>query len=121
ILASLEYRTLVVQDLYRQFLRREAEPLGLGVFTTFLGAGGTATQVEALLVGSPEYYRSQGGGSSAGFLDAVYHDVLGRPTDPSGRNSFGQALSAGARPGDVAAAVFASPAFHGVLVESLYP
>jgi Concanavalin A-like lectin/glucanases superfamily/Bacterial Ig-like domain (group 3)/Domain of unknown function (DUF4214) len=121
ILASLEYRTLVVQDLYRQFLRREADPFGLGVFTTFLGAGGTAARVEALLVGSPEYFQTQGGGSDAGFLDALYRDVLDRQTDPSGRESFGQALSAGAPPGDVAAAVFASPEFHGRQVESLYP
>jgi hypothetical protein len=118
--ASLEYRTLVVKDLYRQFLRREAEPFGLGVFTTFLGAGGTAAQVESIIVGSPEYYQRQGGGSDAGFLDAVYRDLLGRPTDPSGRMSFGQALTAGAQPADVAAAIFASPEFHGRLVESLY-
>src|SRR5262249_46107544 len=64
---------------------------------------------------------SQGGGSNAGFLDALYHDVLGRQTDATGRRIFGQALSAGARPEDVAAAVFTSRESNERLMESLYP
>jgi acyl-CoA thioesterase-1 len=44
--------------------------------SAFLGSGGTVNQLEAVLFGSPEYYR-QAGGTAAGFLDALYQDVLG--------------------------------------------
>src|SRR5262249_50380083 len=37
---SVEYRTVVVQGLYGQFLGRAADAFGLNTFVTFLGAGG---------------------------------------------------------------------------------
>src|SRR5262249_16807958 len=92
IQASVEYRTEVVQGLYQQFLPRAADPTGLNSFVTYLGTGGTSTQVQALISGSPEYYQVRGSGTAAGFLDAIYQDVLGRAVDPVGRQAFGAAL-----------------------------
>src|SRR5207302_957144 len=46
-LGSLEYRTRTVQDLYRRFLQREADPVGLNGWVAFLGQGGSAGQIAA--------------------------------------------------------------------------
>jgi hypothetical protein len=48
-------------------------------------------------------------GTNAGFLAALYGDVLGRPLDPAGAQVWGQLLSQGATPpAAVAAAVLGS-------------
>ena len=57
-----------------------------------LNAGGTLQQVESSILISPEYFQ-RAGGSIAGFLGALYHDVLGRGLDPSGAMLYGQLLS----------------------------
>src|SRR5262249_33381464 len=74
--ASLEYRTILVTNLYTTFLHRPVDASGLSTFTTILGNSGTVEQVEAFLAGSPEYFQAQGHGTSDGFLDALYRDAL---------------------------------------------
>jgi hypothetical protein len=47
------------------------------------------------MLGSSEYYFGRGGGTSFGFLNALYHDVLGRPLDNAGTVFWGGLLAAG--------------------------
>jgi autotransporter-associated beta strand protein len=118
--ASPEYRNNVVQGLYQQLLHRVADPFGLNVFVSLLGAGGTARQVEALILGSTEYCHSQGGGTNAGFVTALYADILHRTPDDFGMQVFSQALGNGVTPQQVADLVFSSDEYVQATVEGLY-
>ena len=68
----------------------DADAFGLGVFSTFLGQGGTPEQVAAAITGSPEYAQLHGA-TDAGFLAGLYQDALGRTPDPTGQAVFGSA------------------------------
>jgi hypothetical protein len=119
IQASTEYCTNVVQGLYQELLGRAADPYGFDTFMAFLGAGGTARQVEALILGSPEYYQAHGG-SNDGFLTALYGDVLHRAPDPYGMQVYGAALASGMTPQQVAEVVFSSGEYQQAAVQDLY-
>src|SRR5205823_1996617 len=92
---SAEHRTITVQDLYRHYLQREADPTGLKAATAFLMAGGSVEQVEAMITSSPEYFQRRGSGSNDGFLAALYQDAFNRPIDSVGQSAFGSALASG--------------------------
>src|SRR5262249_53078324 len=79
-----EFRRRALDQLYLRLLDRPIDPAGENGWTAFLAGGGTLEQVEAAILGSPEYLTSQAGGTTRGFLDAVYTDVLGRAIDPAG-------------------------------------
>lgn len=117
---SQEWRSDQVQALYRQFLRRDADPSGLNTFVTFLSNGGTLQQLKAILTSSDEYLLVQGGASNNGFLTALYHEALNRPPDAGGLAAFTQALSQGATRQQVAAAVFGSQEYLQDLVATFY-
>jgi sugar lactone lactonase YvrE len=120
ITASQEYRTLVVQNLYMRILHRSADPSGLSTFVTLLAQGGTAEQIEAQLLGSDEYFNNRGGGTTAGFLGALYQDVLNRPIDNTGLQVWELALANGTSRLDVAAAILASAESDADQVQSAY-
>src|SRR5262249_3847158 len=73
---STEARILQVQALYARYLGRPADTGGQASGIQFLQGGGRQEQLAAFLLGSPEYFLVRGGGTNAGFLNAVYHDVL---------------------------------------------
>jgi hypothetical protein len=119
IVASPEYRTLVVRDVYARLLQREADAAGLAAFVSLLGAGGTVAQVQAQMAASPEYAQLHGG-SPDDFLAALYGDLLGRTPDPVGQAAFGQALAAGTDRGAVAAAIVGSAEYQARLVNDYF-
>lgn len=92
---SLEYRQLVVQKLYRQYLKRPPDPGGLTHGAAFLAANGTADQLAADLAGSQEYFQVRGRGTNDGFLTALYQDVQKQPIDSSSRAHFTQRMANG--------------------------
>jgi virginiamycin B lyase len=55
ILASSEYLQDVVQSLYHQLLKRDADPDGLATYVGLLQGGATDQQIMADIAGSPEY------------------------------------------------------------------
>jgi hypothetical protein len=84
IVRSSEAHTWVVDALYRQFLKRPADPAGEANAVGFLQHGGTEEQLIAAFVTSPEYYDHATGGSSSGLPDGnwlalLYQQLLGRP------------------------------------------
>jgi hypothetical protein len=110
---SKEYRSDVVQGLYAQLLLRAVDSGGLQGWLNFLANGGTDEQVEAAILSSTEYLRKRGGGSTAGFLAAVYQDVLGRPIDSAGAAAWSQQMQHGMTRNQVAAAILgAREALH---------
>jgi uncharacterized membrane protein/transglutaminase-like putative cysteine protease len=116
---ALEYRHAQVQDLYTRLLHRAVDPSGLAGGVDFLQAGGTVEQLAAAVAGSDEFFQ-QNGGSTDGFLQALYRDGLGRAIDDPGRVAFAQALAAGAGRAQVAAVVFGSAEYRTDLVRDLY-
>jgi hypothetical protein len=56
ILTSPEYYQDLVQSLYRQLLKRDADPSGLATYVGLLQAGATDQQIIADLAGSTEYF-----------------------------------------------------------------
>jgi hypothetical protein len=120
ILASTECHTRTVQGTYGQLLGRAAESRGLDTFVGYLDGGGSAAQVEALVLASPEYAQRRGAWADATFVDAVYQDLLGRKGDPQGMGTFTAALSEGMPRQDVALAIMASPEAEQGLVAADY-
>jgi hypothetical protein len=108
IQASREYHTHRIHDLYGQWLGRTPDPFGREGFLSFLDHGGTTDAMTALILSSPEYDQAHGG-NAAGFLTAVYHDLLGRTPDAQGMTAFEAALNAGVSRQEVATAVVVSP------------
>jgi hypothetical protein len=92
---SQEYRVKVVTNLYVSLLGRQPDAGGLALFVNYLGAGGTIGDVKAIMVSSDEYFFGKGGGTNAGWLAAVYQDILGRAPDPAGQAVFGSLLAGG--------------------------
>jgi len=118
--AGREFRSMEVQNLYSRLLNRVADTAGLSACVNFLGQGHSITQVEDLLLGSNEYFARRGGGTTAGFLQAVYRDVLGRAIDSGGAQDWGQNLANGLSRADVAAAILSSREAAADLVAALY-
>ena len=94
ITASTEYRTKVVDRLYRDLLDRPADKSGLNTFVGALAAGASIEQVQAVLVGSTEYYQ-HAGGTDEKFLGNLYAKVLHRGIDTVGKATWTQALTNG--------------------------
>jgi hypothetical protein len=109
-----------VTNLYTRYLRRDPDPGGLALFTAFLANGGTVEQVAEMLTASPEYFENAGGGTNAGFLDALYSDALDRSVDPFGQAVFDQAMDQGVSRAAIVTAVFTSSEFEQGLVDGLY-
>ena len=107
--SSGEYHLREVQDLYRRLLRREADATGLASWTQYLDQGGTAESLQALILGSGEYFTRIAGGTVDGFLQALYSDVLHRAPDAAGLQGWGELMEdEDATPTDIAAAVMRS-------------
>ena len=79
ITTSTEFRQNLVRQLFQKLMGRQADPGGLDGFVNMLAAGGTVQQVVAAIAGSAEYLQNRGGGTTNGFIDALFQDVLGRP------------------------------------------
>lgn len=94
--------------------------MGLNHFVRILQGGGTPDQVKAAMFGSPEYFQGRSGGTSAGFLTALYQDVLGRPVDPSGGVTWGLMLARGFSRELVARMVLASREADTIAVDGFY-
>jgi hypothetical protein len=117
---SREYRTDQVQTLYQRYLKRAADPTGLANDITFLQSGGTVEQLAAVIIGSPEFFQKQGGGTNNGFLSALYQDALNRPIDSGGAAQWLQAFAIGATTTEVAGAIVTSLEYRQDLVQSYY-
>ncbi|MFO0909074.1 MAG: autotransporter-associated beta strand repeat-containing protein [Isosphaeraceae bacterium] len=81
ILRSPEYGSRLIEELTQRYLRRAATSDEVRRAQTRVSAGASAEQLAATLLSSSEYFRRQGGGTGAGFLNALYRDVLGRSVD----------------------------------------
>ncbi len=78
LLNSREARIQAIQRAYLTLLDRPAGAKELSDALGVLQSGGAISQVEATILGSPEYFQRRAGGTNEGFLAALYTDLLGR-------------------------------------------
>src|SRR5262249_54360618 len=76
--ASDEYRIDRIEQAYTAFLGRSGSSDGPASFLDFLRQGGTAEQLEVLILTSREYAQGHTDGTVSGFVRALYRDVLHR-------------------------------------------
>lgn len=115
------FHGLEVRQQYQALLHRAADPMSLAGWVQALGAGTTVEQLQASLAGSLEYYQNRGGGTDAGFLAALYPDLLGRPITLMEAHLDEQALSAGESRTNLAAGILGTAEYDRHLVAQLYP
>src|SRR5262249_37283025 len=72
------------------------------------------------LVGSVEFFITQGGGTNSGFLNAMYMNALNRPVDNSGLSSWLPLLNAGVQRGSIAFAIVDSTEALNYVVGGFY-
>jgi uncharacterized secreted protein with C-terminal beta-propeller domain len=116
---STESQTDTVNRLYETYLGRDAEADGLNFWLGYLSQGHSAEELQAQILGSAEYL-SRHGGTTAGFLTALYHDLLHRDMDESGRQTWTAALAAGASRDRVAWMITHSDEASRLVVQDMY-
>ncbi|HEV3339153.1 MAG TPA: SBBP repeat-containing protein, partial [Pirellulales bacterium] len=107
LLHSGEYYGLLIGGLYQQYLGRTADSAGLVYWVGQLQQGMTDEQIEAAFAGANEFYQ-HAGGTDAGWVRAMYLDILGRAADAGGLASWTGQLSQGANRSAVAQGFAAS-------------
>jgi hypothetical protein len=115
-----EYRKVLVTAEFQRYLHRAADPLALRAFGDFLAAGGTAEQLDAILVSSPEYFARRAASDDNGFLDSLFGDALHRGVDPDARTFYGDLLTRGASRAQITSIVFASDEYRRDLVDDWF-
>jgi hypothetical protein len=114
-----EHRSLETEQVFRQYLHREADTGGLDFGVSFLAAGGTVEQLAARVCGSDEYF-SDGGGTNDGFLTRLFADALGRSIDAPSLAFFGSRLDGGATRWQIAASVLGSDEYRAGVISGIY-
>jgi hypothetical protein len=84
---SVEYRTRQIQAMYQKYLGRSSDAAGLGAHLLYISGGGSWDALRATFLSSNEYYR-RAGGTTDGFLAALYRDVMGRAIDAVGQREY---------------------------------
>ena len=116
---SAEFLTNLVTQDYMQLLHRNPSPAEVASWVNLLNTGLSDEHVLAGFTSSAEYYQ-QAGGNDQGWLDALYHDLLGRSPDTAGEASWLQALASGTSRFNVALAFAVSVEHESLVVEADY-
>lgn len=97
-----EYRRGEIESAYQTFLHRAADPAGENYFLNLVNSTqgihsgpGTERRTSAILMSSQEYYVNRGGGTNAGFITAIFEDVLKRAPDAPALAFYEQELAMG--------------------------
>jgi hypothetical protein len=120
VLASTEQRIAATHRLYRTYLDRDADTAALQLFPAQLAAGTTLQQLRRVLLASGEYYATRGGSTNAGFVTALFDDVLGRAPSQLEMTWLEGQLLAGTTRDQVAAFVLQTPDAMRRLVQQIY-
>ena len=91
----------------------------LGHHPIALAGGATTDQIKASILGSDEY-NQRAGGTSNGFVSALYHDLLGRSGNASEIQGWIQAESAGVSRTTLASLFIGTAEANQFLVQNFY-
>ena len=118
--ASDEWAGVMIDDLYQTVLGRSADDDGRAFWLGRMAAGMRFESVAAQFYGAPEYFASSGGTADT-FVEGLYIDILGRPSDDGGRSFWADRIEDGRLSrGKVAAGFYASPESRRDRVSRLY-
>jgi hypothetical protein len=118
IVNTLPARTAAVNNSYETLLRR---PATLPEVTRALTSKNpTLNALDANLLGSKEYYQTQGGGTINGFLTALAEDWLGTSFSPRTQARLAGQLRRGVSRHQVAQEVISSPSGVTAELDNLY-
>jgi hypothetical protein len=115
---STEANTALVNGYYQQLLGRTPDATGLANALRFLAGGGRREDLLAGIVVSDEYYTDHGG-TNAGFVRGLYHDLLGRTPAQSEVDGWVGVLAHSSRAA-VVTGFLASDEYRTDLIESWY-
>lgn len=118
-IASLEYRALLVAQQYQAFLRRPTDAGGLIFWVNFVGAGGAIEDLQALILGSTEYFGDHGSDNNK-FLESLYQDLFHRTIDDGGRQFWLGRLNTGLARADLAKIFVTTPEAFSTLVKGTF-
>ena len=93
LLTSVEYDNNLVASYYRNYLDRAPTASEQSDGTAFLRAGGNGDTLAASLLGSTEFSTLHAG--DAAFVEALYHVILGRNSEPAGKADWVARLAGG--------------------------
>ncbi len=83
--SSDEYRLKMINLAYRDVLGRQADPGGLSWWLDQMRHGFVQPDdAHRSFLSAQEFYTRQGGGTDAGYVSALYTDILGRSPDAGG-------------------------------------
>lgn len=78
---SQEYENDTVIGEFELYLHRAPDATTLAGLSSYLSAGGTVEQLAETLISTQEYYQVRAGGTTQGFINALFNDVLHRGVD----------------------------------------
>jgi hypothetical protein len=118
--ATPEYRRQVVARLSQRMFK-ESLPLAVQQpWLRYLADGSDQRSLEARLLASQRYFMRRGGGTNAGFVAALYADLLGQVASPRVAARLVAALRRGMPRLKVALIVLNSRAANRLVVQQLY-
>jgi len=120
LLRSPEYRTMLIQGWYMSFFHRPATPTEIAAGVAMLAGGAADEDVEAAILGSAEFFGGPGAGTNAGFVAALYMDLLGRPPTPAEQAQFDTAFGKGLTRGAAALGILHSTEYRMRLIRSYF-
>jgi hypothetical protein len=119
LLGSSEYRSDLAGSIYQSYLRRAASSPENLAGVSALGAG-TDEAFRASVLGSDEYFQKCAHGDNQSFVTHLYQDLLGRPADSAGMNTFLNLLGNGTPRSQVAQLLLGSGEYRSDLVRFDY-
>jgi uncharacterized protein GlcG (DUF336 family) len=93
---SPEYLKGYADAAFQTYLGRAADPAGEAFAVQLLASTGSPDALVSLLTSSPEYFATRGGNTNAGYVDALFQDLLHRPADAGALTFYSGVLDAGA-------------------------
>lgn len=115
---SAEHRTLQVEDYYRTFLGRPADTQGRTIWVAAFAAGMDEMAVMRGFLTSAEYLAKNG--PVEPFVIGLYQEVLRRPPDTAGRETWVRALESGVPRAQVPANFLNSAEMYRRLLDEYY-
>ena len=119
VLASAEHRNDLLSGYFQTYLGRPVDSSGLASFGGLFASGATDEDVQAAILGSAEYF-ARAGGTNAGFVAALYRDILNRSPGSAELTSWETALAAGASRGQVAMSFLTSAEYRSDLLSGYF-
>ena len=113
------YAVNVIEPAYQTYLGRSADASGVAYWTNQMQQGLTDQQIEADFIASKEFY-AEAGGTDAGWVNALYQTVLGRPADSGGMSYWLSQLASGVSRANVATGFAASQEREAQIIQNDY-